>query len=81
MTCWNGHILRMNEAQMRQALDAYYQAYDQAWQRRMAQQWWVPGAAPRETPERQQPRRRTALEEARPGDKVDVLDVEFVRVR
>jgi len=80
MTCWNGHMPHMNNDQMHQAVHAYYAAYERSWR----QAWQSPVNPLRdvgdESPERQEPRRTTSLPEAKAGDKVDAIDVEYVQV-
>ena len=80
MSCWEGHVPRMNEDQMRQAVNAYFGEYDMSFMARWQQQQW----APQMEPKRERPPRRqswAALPRARGEDKVGAIDAEFVRVR
>jgi hypothetical protein len=85
MTCWNGHMPHMNNAQMHQAVHAYFAAYQSQVAQRLDEsiflQHQAPWAAATETPAEQKPKRTTSLAEARPGDKVGAIDVAYVRVR
>lgn len=85
MTCWNGHLPHMTDAQLRQATEAYAQAsaaFHHSFQARMQSQWWAPtGAIHEEPPVATKPRRTTSLAPARAGDKLGAIDVEYVRVR
>lgn len=83
MSCWTGHVPGMSDAQLAQALEAYYRAaYSQAWEQRWHQQPWAPAdAAHVESPVYREPRRTTSLAPARAEDKVQALDVEFARLR
>jgi hypothetical protein len=84
MSCWSGHMPRMNEDQLRQACHAYYRAayhsaWDQAWQSPMNPlKDAIEEPSVNADPSRA---RSTSLEEARPGDKAGAIDAEFVRVR
>lgn len=76
MTCWHGHVPHMNDDQMAQAVHAYLHAFEARWQ----QQPW----APRLEPEKERPpsrQSRPALPQATAADKLEAIDVEFVRVR
>jgi len=81
MTCWSGHIPRMNNDQMRQAVQAYYAAYDRAW----TQAWQSPvnplRDVKKEPPVVKEPQRTTSLPEASASDKAGAIDVVFTRVR
>lgn len=82
MSCWNGHMPHMTEAQLRQAIEAYTRAqYAANW----THAWQSPlnplGADRQEPPVQSQPRRTTSLPEATAGDKAGAIEVEFVRVR
>jgi hypothetical protein len=93
MSCWSGHMPRMNEDQLRQASEAYYRAaynraWTHAWQSPMNPFSYQPEQqvhwqADQEPPVQQEASRArsTSLEEARPGDKTGAIDVAFVRVR
>lgn len=80
MTCWNGHLPHMNDDQIDQAVHTYLHAWDAQFEARWAQQPWAPPLEPRSArpPKSQSP---TSLAEARAGDKVNAIDVEYVRVR
>jgi hypothetical protein len=80
MTCWNGHVPHMTDDQVHQAVHAYMSQMNCNWQ----YAWQSPLNPLRDEPA--EPRRRHAptqprLPEAKQGDKVDAIDVEFVRVR
>jgi hypothetical protein len=85
MTCWNGHVPRMNNDQMHQAVHAYFAAYQSQVAQRLDESIFLQGQPPwtggREPPEHSQSRRTTSLAEARPADRVGAIDVEYVRVR
>ena len=83
MSCWNGHVPHMTDAQINQAIHAYYQA---EYARQFSRAWGSPlnplrEAEPSELPEHPKPHRTTSLAEARPADRVGAIDVEYVRVR
>lgn len=81
MSCWNGHRPGMTDEQVHQAMHAYYRAaYQQSWQRAWQSPMNPLGAMAPEPPADKEPQRTTSLPPARPGDKVDAIDVEFVEV-
>ena len=73
----------MNDAQMQQAIVAYYYAqWDRAWRSPMNPLRDDDPAPPVDKKPRRQERLKTQrLEPARTGDKADTIDVEFVRLR
>jgi len=92
MSCWNGHVPHMSEAQIAQATEAYFKA---EYARNYAKAWSSPGnpfttsqtinlewrTEPTEPPASKQHRRTTSLAEAQASDKAGAIDVEYVRVR
>ena len=95
MTCWSGHVPHMNEEQLSQATRAYYRAamnraWTHAWQspvnpfttsQTINLDWATAHNEPPVSAEPSARARQTSLEEARQSDKVDAIDVAFVRVR
>lgn len=82
MTCWNGHLPHMTDDQVHQAVHAYMMEFDRQWQRA----WQSPMNPLRDEPaeprkQAPRPRKATSLQPARTGDKLEAIDVEFVRVR